>query len=86
MIDHDYHIGDLVSYCDRPAIVTFVGCKSTAADIICLDADIICLDDYTVMSVDTQHLHYLGPGKQYLREAQTMARLYMLIEKLGDRE
>lgn len=79
MTEHDYSIGDLVSYCERPAIVTFVSGTDTVADII-------CLDDYTAMSVDTQHLHYLGPGKQYLREAQTMARLYMLIEKLSDKE
>lgn len=79
MTEHDYSISDLVSYCDRPAMVTFVSSTGKTADIV-------CLDDYTAMSTDTQHLHYLGPGKQYLREAQTMARLYMLIEKLGDKE
>lgn len=79
MTEHDYSIGDLVSYCDRPAIVTFV---NSTRDV----ADIICLDEYIAVSTDIQHLHYLGPGKQYLREAQTMARLYMLIEKLSDKE
>lgn len=79
MTEHSYSVSDLVSYCERPAMVTFVSSTDTVADII-------CLDDYTVMSIDTQHLHYLGPGRQYLREAQTMARLYMLIEKLGDKE
>ena len=79
MTEHNYSIGDLVSYCGRPAMVTFVSGTDTVADII-------CLDDYIAVSTDTQHLHYLGPGKQYLREAQTMARLYMLIEKLSDKE
>lgn len=76
MNDHDYRIGDLVSYCDRPAMVTFVSGTDTFADII-------CLDDYIVMNVDIQHLHYLGPGQQYLREAQAFARTLMLVEKLG---
>lgn len=76
MIEHDYHIGDLVSYCDRPAMVTFVsGTYDTA--------DIIYLDDYIVTSVGTQRLHYLGPGQQYLREAQAFARTLMLVEKLS---
>ena len=76
MTEHDYSISDLVSYCDRPAIVTFVGSTGKTADII-------CLDDYTAMSVDTQHLHYLGPGQQYLREACAFARTLMLVEKLS---
>ena len=76
MIEHDYHIGDLVSYCNRPAMVTFV--SSTGAT-----ADIVCLDDYIVINTDTQHLHYLGPGQQYLREAQAFARTLMLVEKLS---
>lgn len=76
MNDHDYHIGDLVSYCDRPAMVTFV---NGARNI----ADIICLDDYIVINTDTQHLHYLGPGQQYLREAGAFARTLMLVEKLS---
>ena len=77
MNDHDYHIGDLVSYCGRPAMVTFVNSTDTLADII-------CLDDYIVMNVDIQHLHYLGPGQQYLREAQAFTRTLMLVEKLSD--
>lgn len=76
MNDHDYHIGDLVSYCGRPAMVTFV---NGARNI----ADIICLDDYIVINTDTQHLHYLGPGQQYLREAQAFTRTLMLVEKLS---
>lgn len=77
MNDHDYHIGDLVSYCDRPAMVTFVNGSHNMADII-------CLDDYIVMNVDIQHLHYLGHGQHYLREAQAFARTLMLVEKLSD--
>lgn len=76
MIDHDYHIGDLVSYCDRLAMVTFVSGTGSIADII-------CLDDYIVMNVDIQHLHYLGSGQHYLREAQAFARTLMLVEKLS---
>ena len=76
MNDHDYHIGDLVSYCGRPAIVTFV---NSTRDV----ADIICLDDYIVINTDTQHLHYLGTGQQYLREACAFARTLMLVEKLS---
>ena len=76
MNDHDYHIGDLVSYCDRPAMVTFVSGTDTLADII-------CLDDYIVINTDTRHLHYLGPGQQYLREAQAFTRTLMLVEKLS---
>ena len=76
MTEHDYHIGDLVSYCDRPAMVTFVNGSHNIADIV-------CLDDYIVMNVDTKHLHYLGPGQQYLREAQAFARTLMLVEKLS---
>lgn len=76
MNDHDYHIGDLVSYCDRPAMVTFVKQPYSVADII-------CLDDYIVMNVGIQHLHYLGPGQQYLREAGAFARTLMLVEKLS---
>ena len=74
--EHDYHIGDLVSYCGRPAMVTFVKYPYSVADII-------CLDDYIVMNVGIQHLHYLGPGQQYLREAQAFARTLMLVEKLS---
>ena len=76
MNDHDYHIGDLVSYCGRPAMVTFVNSTYTLADII-------CLDDYIVMNVGIQHLHYLGSGQQYLREAQAFARTLMLVERLS---
>ena len=76
MNDHDYHIGDLVSYCGRPAMVTFV---NSIGDF----ADIICLDDYIVINTDTQHLHYLGPGQQYLREACAFTRTLMLVEKLS---
>ena len=76
MTEHDYHIGDLVSYCGRPAMVTFVSSTDTLADII-------CLDDYIVMNVDIQHLHYLGPGQQYLREAQAFTRTLMLVERLS---
>ena len=76
MTEHDYHIGDLVSYCDRPAMVTFVSGSHNMADIV-------CLDDYIVINTDTQHLHYLGPGQQYLREAQAFTRTLMLVEKLS---
>lgn len=76
MIDHDYHIGDLVSYCDCPAMVTFVSGSHNMADIICLDG-------YTVINTDTEHLHYLGAGQHYLREAQAFARTLMLVEKLS---
>ena len=76
MTEHDYHIGDLVSYCDRPAMVTFVNGAHNVADII-------CLDDYIVINTDTQHLHYLGPGQQYLREACAFTRTLMLVERLS---
>lgn len=76
MIEHDYHIGDLVSYCGRPAMVTFVNSTDTLADII-------CLDDYIVINVDVQHLHYLGAGQHYLREACAFSRTLMLVEKLS---
>ena len=76
MTEHDYHIGDLVSYCDRPAMVTFVNSTGSIADIV-------CLDDYIVMNVDTKHLHYHGPGQQYLREACAFTRTLMLVEKLS---
>lgn len=76
MNDRDYHIGDLVSYCNKPAMVTFVDDANNVADII-------CLDDYIVMNVGIQHLHYLGAGQQYLREAQAFARTLMLVEKLS---
>ena len=76
MIEHDYHIGDLVSYCDRPAMVTFVSGTGSIADIV-------CLDDYIVINTDTQHLHYLGSGQHYLREAQAFTRTLMLVEKLS---
>lgn len=77
MIDHDYHIGDLVSYCDRPAMVTFV----SGTDAL---ADIVCLDDYIAISVSIQDLHFLGAGQHYLREAHAFARTLMLVEKLSD--
>lgn len=76
MNDHDYHIGDLVSYCGRPAMVTFVNSTGKTADIV-------CLDDYIVINTDTQHLHYLGSGQQYLREACAFTRTLMLVEKLS---
>lgn len=76
MNDHDYHIGDLVTYCGRPAMVTFVNSTNTLADII-------CLDDYIVINTDTQHLHYLGAGQHYLREACAFSRTLMLVEKLS---
>lgn len=76
MNDHDYHIGDLVSYCDRPAMVTFVSSTGKTADVV-------CLDDYIVINTDTQHLHYLGSGQQYLREACAFARTLMLVERLS---
>lgn len=76
MNDHDYHIGDLVSYCNKPAMVTFVDDANNVADII-------YLDDYIVTSVGIQRLHYLGPGQHYLREAQAFARTLMLVEKLS---
>lgn len=76
MTEHDYHIGDLVTYCGRPAMVTFVNSTGDAADII-------CLDDYIVMNIGTQYLHYLGPGQQYLREACAFTRTLMLVEKLS---
>ena len=76
MNEHDYHIGDLVSYCDRPAMVTFVNGSHNIADII-------CLDDYIVMNIGIQYLHYLGPGQQYLREACAFTRTLMLVEKLS---
>lgn len=76
MTEHDYHIGDLVSYCGRPAMVTFVNSTGDAADII-------CLDDYIVMNIGIQYLHYLGPGQQYLREAQAFTRTLMLVERLS---
>ena len=77
MTNHNYSIGDLVSYCDRPAMVTFVNSTYNTADII-------YLDDYIVMSVGTQSLHYLGPGQHYLREAHAFSRTLMLVEKLSN--
>lgn len=76
MIEHDYHIGDLVSYCGRPAMVTFVNGARNFADIV-------YLDEYTAINTDTQHLHYLGAGQHYLREAQAFARTLMLVERLS---
>ena len=76
MNEHDYHIGDLVSYCGRPAMVTFVNSTGDATDII-------CLDDYIVMNIGIQYLHYLGTGQQYLREACAFTRTLMLVEKLS---
>ena len=76
MTEHNYSIGDLVSYCGRPAMVTFV---NGARNI----ADIMYLDDYIVINTDVQRLHYLGPGKQYLREAYAFSKTLMLVEKLS---
>ena len=76
MTEHDYSIGDLVSYCGRPAMVTFVNNTYDTADII-------CLDDYIVMSVGIQDLHFLAAGQHYLREAQAYCRTLMLVEKLS---
>ena len=76
MTEHDYSIGDLVSYCGNPAMVTFVNDTRNVADIIYLDS-------YIVMNVGTQRLHYLGPGKQYLREALAFSKTLMLVEKLS---
>ena len=76
MNDHDYHIGDLVSYCGRPAMVTFVSSNGK-------NFDIVCLDGYIAMNADIEHLHYLGPGQQYLREAHAFTRTLMLVEKLS---
>lgn len=75
MIEHDYKVGDLVSYCDRPAIVT-----TTDGTF----ADILQLDGYTTLVTTVDQLHYLAPGQQYLREAHTMARVYMLVERLSE--
>ena len=74
MNDHDYHVGDLVSYCGRPAIIT-----TTDGTF----ADILHLDGYTTVVTTLDQLHYLGPGQQYLREAQAFARTLMLVEKLS---
>lgn len=74
MNDHDYHVGDLVSYCDRPAIIT-----TTDGTF----ADILHLDGYTTVVTTLDQLHYLGPGQQYLREAQAFTRTLMLVEKLS---
>lgn len=75
MIDHEYKVGDLVSYCGRPAIVT-----TTDGTF----ADILQLDGYTTIVTTVAQLHYLGPGQQYLREAHTMARAYLLVERLSE--
>lgn len=75
--DRDYHTGDLVSYCNRPAMVTAIDASGTVADIIYLDG-------YTAITVLIAHLHYLGAGQHYLREAQAFARTLMLVEKLGN--
>lgn len=72
-IDHDYIVGDLVSYCNRPAIVTLI--DGTLADVLLLDS-------YTVSTTGVNELHYLGPGREYLRKAHEMGKLYMLIERL----
>lgn len=74
MIDHEYKVGDLVSYCDRPAIIT-----TTDGTF----ADILQLDGYTTIVTTLDQLHYLGPGQQYLREAHTTARALMLVERLS---
>lgn len=74
MTDHEYKVGDLVSYCDRPAIIT-----TTDGTF----ADILQLDGYTTLVTTLDQLHYLGPGQQYLREAHTMARAYLLVERLS---
>lgn len=74
MIEHDYKVGDLVSYCDRPAIIT-----TTDGTF----ADILQLDGYTAIVTTVDQLRYLGPGQQYLREAHTIARALMLVERLS---
>lgn len=74
MIDHEYKVGDLVSYCDRPAVIT-----TTDGTF----ADILQLDGYTTLVTTVDKLHYLGPGQQYLREAHTTARALMLVERLS---
>lgn len=74
MIDHEYKVGDLISYCDRPAIITTT--DSTFADIL-------YLDDYITTVVLLNKVNYLGPGQQYLREACAFARTLMLVEKLS---
>ena len=74
MNEHDYKVGDLVSYCDRPAIIT-----TTDGTF----ADILQLDGYTAIVTTLDQLHYLGPGQQYLREAHTTARALMLVERLS---
>lgn len=73
MIEHVYKVGDLVSYCGRPAIVT-----TTDGTF----ADILQLDGYTTIATTVAQLHYLGPGQQYLREAHTYARTLILVERL----
>lgn len=74
MIEHEYKVGDLVSYCNRPAMVTL-----TDGTI----AEVLLLDSYTVSTTGLNELHYLGPGQHYLREAHTMARAYLLVERLS---
>lgn len=74
MIEHDYNVGDLVSFCDRPAIITTT--DGTFADILYLDSYIV-----TVVLLDK--VNYLGPGQQYLREAHTNAKMLILVEKLS---
>nr|DAF41246.1 MAG TPA: hypothetical protein [Caudoviricetes sp.] len=75
MIEHDYKVGDLVSFCDKPAIIT-----TTDGTF----ADILYLDEYITTVVLLDKVNYLGPGQTYLREAHTMARVYMLVERLSE--
>lgn len=76
MTEHNYSIGDLVTYCDRPAMVTHIDGSRTIADIL-------YLDEYTSITVLADHLHYLAAGQHYLREAQAFCRTLMLVEKLS---
>lgn len=73
-IEHDYIVGDLVSYCNRPAIVTH-----TDGFI----ATLLYLDDYTTVSTHIKEIHYLCAGQHYLKQAHTWAKVSMLVEKLS---
>ena len=73
-IDHDYCAGDLVSYCNRPAMVTLT--DGTVADVLLLDS-------HTVSTTNVDQLHYLCAGQCYLRQALTWAKVTMLVEKLS---
>lgn len=74
MIEHNYKVGDLVSFCDKPAIIT-----TTDGTF----ADILYLDDYITTVVLLDKVKYLGPGQQYLREAHTCAQMLILVERLS---